>query len=171
MWRRSWWQEFAVTLYKLQSPKTRKRPDRLYAIKRIFIVSGTAILRYLLTTDAELTHLVPEQNILVGIVPINWVLPAISVRKVDAAEYRTIDRIGPQLISERVQVTVLAPTHELQDQIFDLVRPPLRRVRGEINGFNTESIRSDIEYGDQYNEIPIIYMQSIDYIVRYIRNE
>ena len=132
-------------------------------------MSGTSILRYLLVNDAELTHTVPPDHILVGILPKNTPLPAISIRKIDAQEYRTIDRIGPQLISERVQITALAPNPEILDEIMSLIRPPLIRMRGQINGFNTESIRSDIERGDHYNEIPIIYDQSIDYIVRYIR--
>lgn len=42
-------------------------------------------------------------------------------------------------------------------------------VRGEVNGFDVDSIEYESDGPDLYTDNPAIYEQSIDYLVRFIR--
>lgn len=130
-------------------------------------MSGVAIARALLSDDYDISQEVTV--ISGGVLPINTVLPAISIRQISGYEFDTINRIGTQNITERVQVTVLARNYVEQKNIIELIRNAMIQKRGYVNGFLVENIRQDLDGPDLYTESPEVYEQSIDYIVRFNR--
>ena len=131
------------------------------------MMSGVAIARALLSDDYDISQEVTV--ISGGVLPINTVLPAISIRQISGYEFDTINRIGTQNITERVQVTVLARNYVEQKNIIELIRNAMIQKRGYVNGFLVENIRQDLDGPDLYTESPEVYEQSIDYIVRFNR--
>lgn len=132
-------------------------------------MSGVAIIRSILVHDFMLTNAVPKAKIMAGVLPLNTVLPAISIRQISGVEMKLIKRSGNEMVTDRVQVTVLATTYPEQKTILELIRSALPSVRGYIDEFEVDSILPDIDGPDLYSENPVIYEQSIDYIVRFIR--
>ena len=130
-------------------------------------MSGVAIARALLSDDYDISQEVTV--ISGGVLPINTVLPAISIRQISGYEFDTINRIGTQNVTERVQVTVLARNYLEQKNIIELIRNAMIQKRGYVNGFLVENIRQDLDGPDLYTESPEVYEQSIDYIVRFNR--
>lgn len=130
-------------------------------------MSGVAIARALLSDDYDISQEVTV--ISGGVLPINTVLPAISIRQISGYEFDTINRIGTQNVTERIQVTVLARNYLEQKNIIELIRNAMIQKRGYVNGFLVENIRQDLDGPDLYTESPEVYEQSIDYIVRFNR--
>jgi hypothetical protein len=48
-------------------------------------MSGVAVIRHLLATNSTLVAQVPAAKIMAGVIPLNSVLPAVSVTEVDTA--------------------------------------------------------------------------------------
>lgn len=132
-------------------------------------MSGVAILRYMLANNAPLAVVVPANKIMAGVAPLNTSLPAVSIRQISGQEYQTIKRGSNQLVTERIQVTVLAATYPQQKTILGLIRTALPGTRGTVNGFVVDSIVPYIDGPDLYNDDPVIYEQSIDFVVRFYR--
>ncbi len=132
-------------------------------------MSGVAIIRYQLIFDYSVVNVVPESRIMAGTLPINTELPAISIKQVSGSEFKTIKRSGEQLAIERIQVTVLAASYVQQKETIELIRNALPTVRGIVNDIYVDSIEHELDGPDLYSENPVIYEQSIDYIVRYVR--
>ena len=130
-------------------------------------MSGVAIARALLSDDYDISQEVTV--ISGGVMPINTVLPAISIRQISGYEFDTINRIGTQNVTERIQVTVLARNYLEQKNIIELIRNSMIQKRGYVNGFLVENIRQDLDGPDLYTESPEVYEQSIDYIIRFNR--
>ena len=132
-------------------------------------MSGVAILRYMLANNAPLAAIVSSNKIIAGVVPLNTALPAVSIRQISGQEYQTIKRGTNQLVTERIQVTALASTYPSQKSILNLIRTALPATRGTVSSFVVDSITPDIDGPDLYNDNPIIYEQSIDFVVRFYR--
>lgn len=133
-------------------------------------MSGVAIVRYLLANNAPLIGQVPAAKIMGGALPIGTALPAISIMEVSGSSRLTVAmNESKRLNTERVQVTVESKTYPLQKSIMQLVRDALPVSRGTVNSFDCDSILPDIESPDFYDEDAAIYMQSMDFIVRFNR--
>ena len=132
-------------------------------------MSGTAIINYMLSNDYDLGLVVNPDNVISGTIPIDTEYPAISIRQVSGLEYKTIQRSGTQLVTDRVQVTAYASTYTQQKEIIELIRNALPATRGGVSTFTVDSIVQDIDGPDLYSENPVTFEQSIDYMVRFIR--
>lgn len=132
-------------------------------------MSGTAIVNYMLVNNFQLASMVDPAKIISGAIPINTEFPAISIKQVSGIEFKTIQRSGDQLVTERIQITVYASSYSQQKEIIELIRNALPATRGNINLFEVDSITLDIDGPDLYSENPVTYEQSIDSMVRYIR--
>lgn len=132
-------------------------------------MSGAAIVRYLLANNASLTATVSADKIKPGSIPINTVLPAISIRQISGREHQLIKRGSNQLVSERIQVTVQAATYVQQKAIVALIRAALPGTRGTVNAFTVDSITYESDGPDLEYENPVIFEQSLDYFVKFIR--
>src|SRR6266853_716148 len=72
-------------------------------------MSGVKVIRYLLTQDPAVLNAVAQDRIMAGDLPINSVLPAISIKEVSGTPHLTVAMNDAQrLHTERVQVTVHA---------------------------------------------------------------
>ncbi|MBX3629313.1 MAG: DUF3168 domain-containing protein [Nitrosomonas sp.] len=131
-------------------------------------MSGVAIIRHKLANDAALTAVVAASKIMAGVVPLNTVLPAISIRQISGNEVSTIKRSGNELVVERIQVSILTATYPQQKTIIELVKNALPCIRATVNGFAVDSIEQNSTGPDFYVEEPVTYEQSVDYIVRYV---
>lgn len=132
-------------------------------------MSGVAIIRSILANNGNLVSAVTSDKIIAGTAPINTLLPVVTVTQISGIEYQLIKQIGVQLVSDRVQVTVLANSYVQQKQLLELVRASVQSTRGTVNGFAVDSIVRQIDGPDLYSDDPVMYEQSIDYIVRFYR--
>ena len=132
-------------------------------------MSGTAIVRYLLANNASLTATVSADKIKPGLIPINTVLPAIGIRQISGREHQLIKRGSNQLVTERIQITVQASTYVQQKAIVALIRAALPGTRGTVNGFSVDSVTYESDGPDLEYENPVIFEQSLDYFVKFIR--
>ena len=133
-------------------------------------MSGTAIARHLLAANGNLIAVIPAARIFAGAIPINTVLPAIAVTQVSGVQRNTLGmNAASYMVTDRVQVTVLGKTYALQKSYMALVRAALPNTRGTVNGFSVDSILQDSDGPDMYDSASVIYQQSTDFMVRYLR--
>lgn len=133
-------------------------------------MSGVGIAQYLLSQNAGLIAVVPAARIKAGVLPLNTVLPAISVTKISAQQYNNLaQNSASYLVQERVQVTVLAPTYPLVKSILALVRAALPQTRGTVNGFACDAIYPDTEGPDLYDHTTLTHEGSADYRITFRR--
>jgi len=132
-------------------------------------MSGVAVIRYMLTNNAPLIAVVTADKIKAGVVPINTALPAISIRQISGVEHELIKRGANQFVTERIQVSVLASTYPTQKSILNLIRSAVVSTRGTVNTFSVDSITHEGDGPDLYNDDPVIYEQSIDFMVMFYR--
>jgi len=132
-------------------------------------VSGVAVIRYLLANNASLTATVSADKIKPGLIPINTVLPAVSIRQISGREHQVIKRGSNQLVSERIQITAQAKTYTEQKAIIALIRAALPGTHATVNGFTVDSLTYESDGPDLEYENPVIFEQSLDYFVKFIR--
>lgn len=133
-------------------------------------MSGVAIARYLLKSNAALTAQVPAARIVAGNVKLGSSLPAIGIRTISSNKRHNVAQDGSAALwTERVQVTVIAGTFPVKKTILNLVRAALPKTRGTVNGFDCDSILTDIEGPDLDDEEAGIYEQAQDFIVKFNR--
>ncbi len=126
-------------------------------------MSGVAICHYMVAV-------VPAARIVPGVVRQGTALPAIGITQVSGVSRKTLaGSEAAKLVTERVQVTVLATSYRQQKDILALVRAALPPTRGQINGFACDSIEDDIEGPDLYNPDPEFYEQGQDFFIRFTR--
>ena len=131
-------------------------------------MSGTAVVKALLSANAALIAQVPAARIFVGDVPLNTTLPAISVKMVSGVQRNTIAMTETKTVVERVQVTLLTKT-ATQGPIWPLIRAALPVSRGTVSTFEVDSILPEMAGPDMFDQIAIIYQQSVDFMVRFAR--
>ena len=133
-------------------------------------MSGVAIVRHLLANNAALVAQVPATKIMAGQIPINTILPAISVAHISGVQRNIVAMNAEKYqVTDRVQVTVMAGTYGLQKSILALIRAACPHTRGTVNGFDCDSILPDVEGPDFRDDAAAIFMQSQDFIVKFSR--
>lgn len=133
-------------------------------------MSGVAIAQYLLSTNAGLIAVVPATRIKAGVLPLNTVLPAISVTQISGQQHNTLaQNSASYLVTQRIQVSVLAPTYPAVKQILALVRAALPQTRATVNGFTCDAIYPDTEGPDLYDHTTLTHEASVDYRITFRR--
>lgn len=129
-------------------------------------MSGASAVRYILANNSSLIALVPAAKIFVGVVPLNTVLPAIGVTRVDEVPTLTVAMTEPGRINgERVQVTVLSKTY--QTSITAAMLAALPNQTGTVNSTKIDSIVPLGGGPDLYDDAAGIYERSYDFRVRW----
>lgn len=129
--------------------------------------SGVFPVHYLLTHNAPLNAVVPVARVHYGTVPLNAAMPALSVMQVSAVERLTVAMENtPRMVTERVQITVLASTYLSQKTVMGLVRAALPVSRGTIDGIDVDSILPDSEGPDFSDPSIPLFTCSLDVFVR-----
>lgn len=129
-------------------------------------MSAVRAVRYLLANNANLIAVVPATKIMAGVIPLNTVLPAISVSEISSIENTTVAMV-PTLMTSRVQVTVMAKTYATQKSILELVRLALPVSRGTVDTIAVDSIIPEGAGPDLRDDDAGIFIQSRDFIVRF----
>jgi hypothetical protein len=140
-------------------------------------LSGVAVIRSKLATNANLIAVVPPARIMAGELPLNTVMPAIQVTEVSSVPRLTLAMTEPnRMHTDRVQVTVLvkAPEGEPAGEGYPHVREILALVlaacpnqNGTVNGVTLDSILPDIEGPDLADVTAAIYSGSRDFMVKW----
>lgn len=141
-------------------------------------MSGVAVIRYLLANNAPVVAVVPATRIVAGDLPLNTILPAISITQVSSVPMNLL-RINEaaKMHTDRVQVSVLfkGPQGTPSGTGYPGVKALLLLVlaacpsqRGTVNGIAVDSIIPDLAGPDLYDEATALYSGSRDFMVRWI---
>lgn len=144
-------------------------------------MSGVAVVRYLLANNVALLVKVPAARIMAGDLPINSLLPAISIQQVSSMPRNTVKMVGDGKVqhTDRVQVSVVVkgPQGTPAGEGYPAVRSILRLVllacpqtRGTVNGFDVDSITPDVEGPDLSDDATALYSGSRDFFVKWNSN-
>lgn len=138
-------------------------------------MSGVAVVRYLLANNAPMIAVVPAARIKAGILPVDTVLPAISVTIVSAVRRNTVAMTEAKaLVTERVQVTLHVKQSDRGGADYGglvtamrLIRQACPNQRGTINGVEVVGVLPDIEGPDLEAIDEGILARSQDFMIRW----
>lgn len=131
-------------------------------------MSGVAALWRLLVDAAPIWDLVevPAASVVSGDLPITTPVPALGVSEVSALERTTVSmKEVARLQVERVQVTIHAATYLQQKQLVRLVAAACRNRKALVGDVDVLSILPAGEGPDGFVPDPVIYQQTIDFMV------
>lgn len=133
-------------------------------------MSGVNIVRYLLANNTSLLAQVPASRIKAGPLPEGITLPAIAVTQITGNRRSTVAMNETnKLVTERVQVTLIAKDYPAKKSIMRLMEAALPNTRGTVDGINVDSIIPDAEGPDMDDPVTGFYIQTQDIIVRFTR--
>lgn len=140
-------------------------------------MSGVAVIVSLLKASTAITALVPAAKIMAGDLPLNTVLPAISVTEIDAQPRLTVAMNEPnRMHTERVQVSVLfkgpqgTPAGTGYPGVYSVMKLLLAacpHTHGTVNGITVVAIQPDTEGPDLSDDATALYSRSRDFIVKW----
>jgi hypothetical protein len=134
-------------------------------------VSGVAVISYVLGTLPALTAIVPTTSIFGGDAPKGSKLPVIVMEQISDVERNTVSMgEARRLMSERVQVTVIASSYPAQKQLLGLVRSACAHRTGLVNGVDVVSITPLGAGPDMCDAAGLIYSQPVDFLVKWRRS-
>lgn len=132
-------------------------------------MSAVNVVRYILANNATLLAAVPAARIMAGVIPIETVLPAISVNHISTIERTTVSMTEATVMAtSRVQVTVMTKTYAQQKSILELVRKAMPNTNGSVNGVTVDSILPEVAGPDLRDDDAKIFFQSRDFIVKFL---
>ncbi len=133
-------------------------------------MSGVIIARGLLAANMALVAVVPSTKIMAGVIPINTILPAISVAQISGTTRNTVSMNEAKVLAtDRVQITAMAKTYAQQKQIIGLIQNAMKNTYGLVSGIQCDSITTDVQGPDIFDAEAIIYFQSIDFMIKFSR--
>lgn len=131
-------------------------------------MSGVAVVWSLLKTNAAVLAVAPAACIKPGILPENATPPVISIIQIDGIPSLTVAMNEPsQMITERVQVTVLTKSYQSKKSLLHLVTQALPDTKGTVNGVHVDSILPDSYGPDMDDTETSMFIQSRDFFVRW----
>jgi hypothetical protein len=134
-------------------------------------MSGVIAIRSLLANNANLLVAVPATKIMASVIPLETVLPAIGISHISTTERNTVAMDSAKVMAtERVQVTVQAKSYADQKSILELVRKACPNTHGTVNGIEVDSILPEIAGPDLRDDELLIFVQSRDFIVKFIES-
>jgi len=134
-------------------------------------MSGVIAIRSLLANNVALIAAVPASKIMAGVIPLGTVLPAIGISHISTVERKTVAMNDAKVMAtERVQVTVQAKSYTDQKSLLELVRKACPNQRASVNGIVVDSILPEIAGPDLRDDDLLIFIQSRDFIVRFIES-
>lgn len=141
-------------------------------------MSGVSVIRYLLANNAPVLAVIPAANIMAGDLPLNTVLPGISLSQVTSRPLNLIKiNEANKTHTDRVQVSVIfkSPQGSPAGTGWPGVKAALKLVlaacpsqRGTVNGVAVDSIVPDIEMILPEDPEDNTIQGSRDFIVKWI---
>lgn len=135
------------------------------------------MIRGLLAGNANVLAVVPATRILAGELPLNTVMPALSITLVSGTPHNTLAmNEGRRLSADRVQVTAVVKGPQGTPaglgypgvrQLMALVLAACPHQRGTINGVDVDSIIPEQEGPDLSDMATSLYLGSRDFVVRW----
>jgi hypothetical protein len=130
-------------------------------------VNGVVALRTVLIADVALIALVPAARIAAGVMPQGTALPAISITSVSTNDLNIPNPATTRMVTERVQVTVMAGTYPEQKTILAAVKRAAADTRPTVSGIANVTIHTENTGPDFMNDGASIYLGSLDFRVIY----
>ena len=137
-------------------------------------MSGVAVIRSLIAGNTAVLAVVPATRIVAGDLPLNTVLPAISIMQISSIPRNDI-RVNetPKLHTDRVQVSVLfkgtpaGAGYPGVKAMMKLVLAACPSQYGTVNSVAVMGIEPDAEGPDLYDDATALYSCSRDFFVRW----
>lgn len=132
-------------------------------------MDGVAAVRSVLVADAPMIGLVPAARIIAGPLPLNVILPALSLQSISKVD-RNIPSPGSRRhVRERVQVTVHARNYPEQKAIQRAVRHAAAdRLNPAVANLDAITIHTESAGPDFLAEDSSIWMGSDDFLITYL---
>lgn len=140
-------------------------------------MSGVAVIRYLLANATAVTAVVPATRIMAGELPLNSVLPGISIVQISSVPRNTVkmneakvqhtDRVQVSVLVKGTQATPAGTGYPGVKALIKLVLAACPQTRGTINGVDVDSITPDVEGPDLSDDATALYSGSRDFIVKW----
>lgn len=139
------------------------------------MMSGVAVIRYLIANDADVLAVLPATRIMAGDLPLKTAAPAIAITQVSSVPYNHLrPNETPKLYTDRVQVTVIRKARPddvgypgLQS-LLALVEAACPCQYGLVNSISVSSITPE----GQGPDLPIpelsLLTRSMDFLVRWV---
>ena len=141
-------------------------------------MSGVAVIRYLLANNSPVVAVIPAARIMAGDLPLNIVLPAISVTQISSVPYNLMNvNEAKKMHTDRVQVSWLfkgpqgSPSGTGYPGVAAmdaLVLAACQSQRGTVNGVVVDSIVPDIAGPDLTDDAIDEHRRSRDFRVTWI---
>lgn len=140
-------------------------------------MSGVAVIRYLLANNQAVLAVVPAPKIMAGDMPLNAVLPVITVMQISSVPRNTVKMNEARVQhTDRVQVSVLLKGSDGDPagagypgvrSLLKLVLAACPHTHGTVNGIDVDSILPDVEGPDLSDDATALVSGSRDFIVRW----
>lgn len=131
-------------------------------------MSAVKVIRALLVGAAPVVSLCPAARIMAGVAPQGTAMPALSLMHISTVPLVRIDAQAEfNLVTSRVQVTVLASSYAGVKPLLDAVRRACNYQRGILAGVDVASIVRDTVGPDFSNDAATIHYQAIDFKVTF----
>ena len=131
-------------------------------------MNGVAALVAVLTANAALTEVVPEDRIAAGVDLQGTALPKISISRISATDLNIPTPGAKRLVRELVQVTVLAADYVAQHRVLALVKAAAAdRLYPTVPGITGVTIHTASAGPDFVDERTSIYIGTQDFAVIY----
>lgn len=131
-------------------------------------MNGVAVILQLLHEDAALLGLVPSARIMAGDLPINAVLPAISVKQISSVDTNLPSPGATRFVTDRVQVTVLAEDYPGKAVVLAAARRAAAdQLYPAVPCLTGVTVYTDGAGPDLYSEETGIHFGTQDFRVRY----
>jgi hypothetical protein len=129
-------------------------------------MKAEAAIRALLVADAALTAVVPSSRILPGLIPLGTTLPAIAYNFISGVPSKNI-AMGNSIVRARIQVTVQTKSYPEQKNIIEMIKTACDAKQGTLGSQQIDSVLADVTGPDLRDDDAGIYMQTVDFIVKY----
>lgn len=130
-------------------------------------MNGVAALRSLLVGSADLAATVPSARIRAGVLPQGTVLPAIALLGVSATDRNILLPGERRMVTERVQVTVLADNYPALKAVQRLVKRAAADQMPTVPGILDVVVLTDGQGPDFFDETSTIYLGTQDFKVTF----
>lgn len=133
-------------------------------------MNGVAAVRSLLVNASGVTALVPAARIVAGTLPLDTVLPAISIADVSGVDLQFTDDSAQRFTTDRVQVTVAAANYPSLVAVLAEAKSACDAKRPTISGLSNVSVRTDGQGPYFTDEAASLHMKSQDFRVSYTQD-
>lgn len=131
-------------------------------------MDGVAAVRSVLVADSAMTALVPAAKIIAGPLPLGIQPPAVSLQSISKVDLNVPSPGATRMVSERVQVTVMAANYPSQKSILRAVRHAAAdQLYPTVPGISGVTIHTDSAGPDMTNDESSLWIGSQDFFAKY----